>query len=73
LSEATWLILSLQWKLQLYQKKERKDPHKYDTMYLFLFPKSMLFRLKIPLLEEESASSSEPTLDHPNLVKDVKQ
>jgi hypothetical protein len=42
-------------------------------MYLFLSPKNMLFRLKIPLLEEEAASSSEPTLDHSDLVKGVKQ
>jgi hypothetical protein len=42
-------------------------------MYLFLSPKSMLLGLKIPLLEEEAASSSEPTLDHPNLAKGVKQ
>jgi hypothetical protein len=54
-------------------RKKEKRPHKYDNMYFFLSPKSMLFRLKIPLLEEESASSSEPALDHPNLVKDVKQ
>jgi hypothetical protein len=33
----------------------------------------MLLRLKIPLPEEEAASSSEPTLDHPNLVKGVRQ
>jgi hypothetical protein len=33
----------------------------------------MLFRLKIPLLEEEAASSSESSLDHPNLVKGVRQ
>jgi hypothetical protein len=32
----------------------------------------MLLRLKIPLLEEEATSSSEPTLDHPNLAKGVK-
>jgi hypothetical protein len=38
-------------------------------MYLFLSPKSMLLRLKIPLPEEEAASSSKPTLDHPNLAK----
>jgi hypothetical protein len=42
-------------------------------MYLFLFPKSMLLRLKISLPEEEAAFSSEPTLNHPNLTKDVKQ
>jgi hypothetical protein len=40
-------------------------------MYLFLSPKIMLLRLKISLLEE-SASSAKPTLDHPNLAKDVK-
>jgi hypothetical protein len=42
-------------------------------MYLFLSPKSMFLRLKIPLLEEETASSSKPTLDHPNLTKVMKQ
>jgi hypothetical protein len=42
-------------------------------MYIFLSPKSMFFRLKISLLEEEAASSSEPILDHPNLTKGVKQ
>jgi hypothetical protein len=34
-------------------------------MYLFLSP-VMFLRLKIPLLKEEVASSSKPTLDHPN-------
>jgi hypothetical protein len=38
-------------------------------MYLFLSLKIMLLRLKIPLPEEEVASSSEPTFSHPNLVK----
>jgi hypothetical protein len=42
-------------------------------MYLFLSQKSMILGLKIPLLEEEAASSFEPTLDHPNLVKGVSQ
>jgi hypothetical protein len=32
----------------------------------------MFLRLKISLLEEEAASSSEPILDHPNLAKGVK-
>jgi hypothetical protein len=42
-------------------------------MYLFLSPKSMLLRFKIPLPEEEATSSPEPILDHPNLVKGVRQ
>jgi hypothetical protein len=42
-------------------------------MYLFLSPKSMLLGLKIALLEEETTSSSEPTLDHPDLTEGVKQ
>jgi hypothetical protein len=42
-------------------------------MYLFLSPKNMLLRLKIPLPEEKVASSSEPILDHPNLAKGVMQ
>jgi hypothetical protein len=54
-------------------RKKEKGPHKYDNMYCFLSPKSMLFRLKISLLEEETASSSKPTLNHPNLVKGVRQ
>jgi hypothetical protein len=40
-------------------------------MYLFFSPKTMILRLKIPLPKEEAAFSSEPTLDHPNLVKVV--
>jgi hypothetical protein len=42
-------------------------------MYLFLSLKSMVLGLKIPLLEEEATSSSKPTLNHPNLIKGVKQ
>jgi hypothetical protein len=42
-------------------------------MFLFLSPKSMFLGLKIPLLQEEAVSSSEPTLDHPNITKGVKQ
>jgi hypothetical protein len=42
-------------------------------MYLFLSPKSMILRLKIPLPEEEAACSSKPTLDRPNLAKGVRQ
>jgi hypothetical protein len=42
-------------------------------MYLFLSLKSMLLGLKIPLLEEVATSSSEPTLNHLNLTKGVKQ
>jgi hypothetical protein len=42
-------------------------------MYLFLSLKSILLRFKISLSEEETASSSEPILDHPNLVKGVRQ
>jgi hypothetical protein len=52
---------------------EKKEPHKYDTMYFFLSLKSMLLRLKIPLPEEEAASSSEPTLNHPDLIKSVRR
>jgi hypothetical protein len=42
-------------------------------MYIFLSSKIMLLRLKIPLPDEEAASPSEPTLDHPNLAKRVRQ
>jgi hypothetical protein len=42
-------------------------------MYLFLSPKNILLRLKIPLPKEEAASSSKPTLDHPNVAKGVRQ
>jgi hypothetical protein len=42
-------------------------------MYLFISPKIMFLKLKIPLLEEEAASSPKPTLDHSNQDKGVKQ
>jgi hypothetical protein len=54
-------------------RKKREETHKYDTMYLFLSPKTIILRLKIPLPEEEAPSSSKSTLNHPNLAKDVKQ
>jgi hypothetical protein len=54
-------------------RKKREVPHKYDTMYLFHSPKTMLLSFKILLPEEEAASSSEPILNHPNLTKGVRR
>jgi hypothetical protein len=50
-------------------RKREKGHYKYDAMYVFLSPKIIILSLKITLLEEAVASSSEPTLDHSNLAK----
>jgi hypothetical protein len=57
----------------LVRKKKRRDPINMTLCISSSLQKNVLLRLKIPLPEEETASSSKHTLDHPNLAKGVKQ
>jgi hypothetical protein len=50
-------------------RKKREGTPQIDTMYLFLSPKTIFLRFKIPLFKEEAVSSSEPTLDYSNFAK----